>query len=90
MEGNMGDYLTFRKMITPIIIQIVFWIGAVVIFIMGIVTIANGGSEYIISGLVIMFFGPILWRVYCELLILMFRINETVTDIKNITGNTQE
>jgi hypothetical protein len=42
----MNDFLSFRRMITPVIIQIIFWIGAIGIFIAGIVTIAtahNGG-----------------------------------------------
>jgi hypothetical protein len=31
-----------------------------------------------------MILGILATRIYCELLILFFRINETLTDIKNI------
>jgi len=29
--------------------------------------------------------GPIVVRIYCELLILLFRMNETLTEIRNNT-----
>lgn len=32
----MNEYLTFRKMITPVIIQILFWLGLVVVVISAI------------------------------------------------------
>lgn len=85
----MEDYLTFRKMITPIIIQILFWIGAVgsvlwaLFLIFSGATTSYGGGGLVLTGLVMLFLGPIIVRIYCELLILIFRINETLTEIKN-------
>ncbi len=85
----MEDYLTFRKMITPIIIQILFWIGAVgsvllaLFLIFSGATTSDGGGGLVLTGLVMLFLGPIIVRIYCELLILIFRINETLTEIKN-------
>ena len=38
----MEDFLKFRKMITPIIIQILFWIGVVLCVIVGIGEIVAG------------------------------------------------
>jgi ABC-type cobalt transport system substrate-binding protein len=85
-------------MITPLIIQIIFWIGALGVFIWGIVLIATahdtgyyGGGDWeagqIIGGILTMIFGPLLVRIWCEMLILFFRMNETLTEIKN---NTQK
>jgi len=34
----MNEYLTFRKMITPVVIQVVFWLGALAFVIGGIGT----------------------------------------------------
>jgi len=85
----MEDYLTFRKMITPIIIQILFWIGAVGSVLWALfqifrgATTSYGGGSLVLTGLVMLFLGPIIVRIYCELLILIFRINETLTEIKN-------
>ncbi len=85
----MEDFLKFRKMITPAIIQILFWIGVVVSVLSGLVTMVfsfgryGGGIATFLGGLFIMILGPIGVRIYCELLILFFRMNETLTEIKN-------
>jgi hypothetical protein len=34
-------------------------------------------------GLAIFFFGPIIWRVYCETILVFFRINETLKDVRH-------
>lgn len=91
----MGDFLAFRKMITPIFIQIIFWVGVVCIVIGSIIIMAsptvsyygyNSGGGNVIGGLISLIFGPLFWRVFCETLILFFRINDTLTDIKNLTA----
>lgn len=88
---NIIDFLTFRRMITPIIIQIIFWIGVALCVIGGLISIVTGassdfgGGAQVLSGLLVIFLGPVITRVYCELLILMFRMNETLTDIRRNT-----
>ena len=88
----MEDYLTFRKMITPIIIQILFWIGAVgsvlwaLFIIFSGVTTSYGGGRLVLTGLIMLFLGPIIVRIFCELLVSIFRINETLTEIKTSLG----
>jgi hypothetical protein len=88
--GDMGDILAFRRMITPIIIKIVFWIGLTAIIVLGIVAIVDGVSndsdigEVIAGGVLILILGPIIWRVFCEILLLTFRIIENLADIRNI------
>jgi hypothetical protein len=89
MEAIMEDFLQFRKMITPIIIQILFWVGVAVAVIGALVVMAmsfsssGGGAIQFLGGLVMLVVGPVIVRVYCELLILFFRMNETLTEIKN-------
>jgi len=86
---NIGDFLKFRKMITPVIIQILFWIGVAGMVIAGLVTMATsfgrfgGGAGQFFGGFFIIILGPVGVRIYCELLILLFRMNETLTEIKN-------
>ncbi len=88
----MDDYLSFRKMITPIIIQVVFWIGAVIIALAGLWNIFRGATEYagggtlVLYGLLTLLLGPLFWRIFCELLVVIFRINETLTEIKSAKG----
>ena len=93
--SQANDFLTFRKMLTPIIIQVIFWIGVTVCIIGGIITIATGaasryGGMTVLYGLLAIFLGPLVVRSYCELLIVIFRINGTVTDIKNKMNGEQE
>jgi hypothetical protein len=107
------DLISFRRMVTPIIIQVIFWIGVVVLVIYGFSTViegVNGGSAAhrlsqmqfnqfnfgqpaaapasgnadageVFQGILIIFFGPVCWRVYCELLIVIFRIHSELVDM---------
>lgn len=83
------DFLTFKKMITPVIIQILFWILAGLSIIVGLVAIVSGassnfgGGAQVFGGLLLLVLGPIAVRVYCEILIVVFRMNETLTEIRN-------
>ena len=42
----MEDFLKFRKMITPVIIQILFWVGVGISVIAGLVQIGTAFSRY--------------------------------------------
>lgn len=95
---NFKSFLSFERMITPVIIKILFWIGLVASAISGIVfffstliggiatgeflPIIGGFLLGLIGGIVIIVLGALAARIYAELLILAFRINETLTDIK--------
>ncbi|TFB24462.1 DUF4282 domain-containing protein [Filobacillus milosensis] len=75
----MRKYLTFDKMILPIIIQIIFWIGVVATVISGILMMIGGE---VLLGLLTLVFGPLVVRIYCELIIIFFKMNDTLTEIK--------
>jgi hypothetical protein len=83
----MKDFFAFRTMITPIIIQIIFWVGVAACVVMGIGYMVIGSRYYggaaPLYGLMILIFGPLAVRIYCEILIIFFRINETLTEIKH-------
>jgi hypothetical protein len=101
----MMEYLSFRKMITPVFIQIIFWIGVAVIEIGCLITIiaaaaggspqtqqtpfgpvtqqpTGGGAGAVIAGLLGMLVLPIIWRIYCELLIVIFKIHSELVAIR--------
>jgi len=82
MDDKMKDFLFFRKMITPVIIQILFWAGVAFTVIGGIVAMFTTGFLY---GLAMVVLGPIGVRIWCELLIVLFKVNDTLTDIRNNT-----
>ncbi len=85
----MQDYLLFRKMITPMIIQVIFWIGIVAVILAGLGTIGSGiftkygGGQMIFTGLMLLLLGPIAVRLYCEVIAVVFSINETLVDIRD-------
>ena len=90
-EAEMDDFLMFKKMITPIIIRILFWVGVVLCVILGLISMLAGiAHEQFVAclyGLLVILVGPILCRVYCEILIVMFAINDTLTEMKNLMKN---
>ena len=101
----MKRFFSFERMITPVIIKILFWIGMVISAIAGIVVFVTGINIAILDGEVtaIIFafllgvlggiltfvIGALITRIYCELMILAFRINETLTDIKVLLEKNQ-
>ena len=91
----MNDFLAFRKMITPAVIQVIFWIGVAVCVLGGLVAIIQGaggrygGGEQVLSGVLMIILGPIAVRIYCELLIIMFRIHDRLVEIQDNTSSKQ-
>lgn len=86
----MSDFWSFRSMVTPLIIQIIFWIGVIACLVGGAILIILGLSgyqpdrgQYLWTGIGVFLLGPLAVRVYCEILIVFFRINETLTEIKH-------
>ncbi len=83
----LADFLVFRTMITPVIIWLLFWIGVGLCILAGIgiilASLFTGQSDRLLTGLAVLVLGPLVVRIYCELLILFFRMNETLTEIKH-------
>ena len=96
MEWNWKDFFTFRRMVTPIIIQALFWIGVAVVLITGAVMffggliggISDGSVGSILAALfgapIFVVVGLLLVRLYTELLIVIFRINDALHDIRDL------
>ena len=84
----MEEFLTFRRMVTPVVIQALFWIGVVLTTVIGIVEVVAGitgtdGGLLVLSGMFVLLIGPLIVRISCELLMVVFRISDTLTDIKD-------
>ena len=84
----MEDLLAFRRMVTPLIIQGTFIIASLLCIAFGIVIMWGGGIR-ILLGLLLMLFGPFMVRIWCESVILMFRINRNLTEIRRNTTPPQ-
>ena len=83
----MGDFLRFETMITPVVIEVIFWIAVVITIIAGIITMTHGGWS-VLGGFLILILGPLAARIYCEILIIFFRINDHLRAIQHNTSHT--
>ncbi len=72
------DFFVFRKLLSPIFIQFLFWLGVFYSLFNGIDTMLYMSF---FSGLWFLIIGIIFSRVFCELLLLLFRINDNLTEI---------
>jgi hypothetical protein len=79
----MGDFFAFRTMIAAGFIQVIFVIGLAGIVLGSLGAIAN---DQAITGLLLLAFGTLYWRVICEVFIVFFRMNDTLSAIKADTG----
>lgn len=84
----MGEYLSFEKFVTPVAIKVIFWVGVVGIALFGLISMftmshfsALGPLGAIIGTVV----GLFAWRVWCELVMLSFRIYEELVSIRKNT-----
>jgi hypothetical protein len=79
--SDLSDFLAFKKMITPVIIRALFWVGVVIMFFLGLKVMI---WQNFFGGLFIMFLGPVMVRIWSELMLLFFAMNDTLTEIKNL------
>ena len=104
----MGDFFAFRRMLAPLLIHIIFWVGVLGSLALGGAVLAGkidpmetaehylGSNSNIVTelhrysdnlkltvGLYFLIIMPLKIRLVCELLMLPFRINGTLTDVRN-------
>ncbi len=75
----MNNLLHFNEMLTPKIITFVYWLLLLGIAIAGLGYIFTGYGNFfikLITGLAIIAGGGIAARVYCEIMIVIFKIEE--------------
>jgi len=83
--NDWSEFWAFRKFLTPVFIQVIFWVGVVVIVIGALITMFRVNF---FVGLAYLIIAPFFWRIYCELLILLFRIYDELMAIR--TGRPPE
>jgi hypothetical protein len=74
------DFLFFDRMITPKVITFLYWLLLVVIVLGGIVAMF---TQSFLGGLVGMVIGAFFARIWCELLIVLFKMNDALQAIRN-------
>lgn len=75
----MRDVLFLDNMITPRIITIVYWVLLVGLLVGGLAYTFNGGG---ITAFLGMLAALVFARIWCELFIVFFKMNEALQDIR--------
>ena len=76
-------FFSFRTLITPDIIKILYVLGFIALTIVGFVMMVNYYETYeLFIGLGVILVGNILWRLLCEGIILMFNVHEILDSIE--------
>jgi hypothetical protein len=85
---TIRDILFFDSMLTPKVVTVVYWLLLVAAVIAGLGTMFYMGFQYMtfgtfVRGIAITIGGAIGARIWCELVIVLFKLNENVQRIAN-------
>jgi hypothetical protein len=80
----MQKFLSFNELVTPTIISYIYWIGIAGILLGVLVSLFNGFMAFV-AALIGGAIGLVLWRVWCEVMLILFRIHD---DLGQISRNT--
>ncbi|MFN4314021.1 MAG: DUF4282 domain-containing protein [Chitinophagaceae bacterium] len=94
-QFSMGDFFSFKSMITLRIIQVVYILVAALITLGGLMIMFKGEERGyrdvslmpggFMGGLLVLIFGNLIWRIWCELLVVFFTINRSLNSIEKNT-----
>lgn len=78
---DIKDFLFFDKMVTPKIVNVIYWLSLVGVLVFGLVGIFSFTVAGFIQGILTIVFGALIVRIYCELIIVAFKILENLQKI---------
>jgi hypothetical protein len=82
----MKDILFFDNMLTPKIITIVYWLLLLAVIVGGLGSMFGGYGGFTLGkffmGLLYVVGGAIGARIWCELLIVLFKMNEALQELR--------
>ncbi|MBU2587106.1 MAG: DUF4282 domain-containing protein [Alphaproteobacteria bacterium] len=97
---SLGDLFQFEKMVAPVVLKIVYWLGLVGIGIYLLIAIAGGvtmlnrnaaiGLGTILLALVGAVFGVLLWRILIEVYMILFGIHERLGEVRDMMRSEKE
>ncbi|MFT3763458.1 MAG: DUF4282 domain-containing protein [Pseudoxanthomonas sp.] len=89
---NLRDLFFFDAMVTPKIITFIYWVLLAGSAISGLVLLSKGfgvmkwsgfaGFGMVVAAPLLAVLSALISRVYCEILIVLFKINEALQDIR--------
>lgn len=88
----MKNVLYFDNMLTPKIINFIYWILLVLCVLGGLSTMFGGYAGFTVTkffmGILYAVGGAVISRIWCELLIVLFKMNEALQDIRKKSVST--
>ena len=87
MFRAIREFLTFRRMIGPFVLQILFWGAAVMVVAFGLRELDSGDK---MIGWTVIVFGLLALRLVFELVLLAFRMYDRLGQIKNVLESVDE
>ena len=88
-KRKIKEFLGFRKMVSTLIIKILYILGALALTLGGIITFFLGitgwndeGLGLALIGVGALIIGNLLWRIICESWILLFSIHDILASIE--------
>ncbi len=87
MFRAIREFLTFRRMIGPFILQLLFWAAALFVVAFGLRELDSGDR---LVGWAVMILGVLGLRVFFELVLLAFRMYDRLGQIRNVLESVDE
>jgi hypothetical protein len=83
-ERIMKEFLSFDTMLTPKVIIVVYFLLLLAVVVTGISAIFYGGLSLssLLGGVFGILLGGLVVRMYCEIFIVFFKINEALQEIR--------
>lgn len=76
----MKNFFSFNKLVTPYIVQILFWMG-ISVWAYKMVELFKEfklGQANVMAAITLIVVWPLTLRLYCEIIMLLFKINENL------------
>ena len=84
----MRNFLRFRYMLAPLLIEIFFWFGVLLCVVTAIKDVFF--DDKILLGISLFIFGPLMLRIFSEIFIVIFRIQQSLEDISQGINQTKD
>src|SRR5438270_4071816 len=94
----MRDFFEFRRMFTPVMVQITFWLFTAASVIGGLIVLVRANdADYrrvvapldpVAVGIVLILLVPIALRLWAETTVVIFSIDHSLYDIRLLTGSS--
>jgi hypothetical protein len=87
MFRAIAEFLTFRRMIGPFILQLLFWISSVLLVLFGLQEMQSGEA---VIGWAVIIVGILALRLVLELVLIAFRMYDRLGQIRKLLEAVDE